>query len=114
MELSIKHETISSLFDYYIDQIFKILYLFEAKDYNGYKHSRNVANEVRDLIYVIPQLGDDYRYYRLIIKLEFLYDEMIAMGSPHRIIKNNVMESCNLLSDIKERVIDENENEASH
>lgn len=100
--MKINNKTLDSLFEYHKDQVFKALYLFEDNNEFGYRHVGNAIGEIRGLAYVVIEVGFDYRYYLLLCKLENLYDEMVAMQCEHRVIKNNVMESCNLLDHIRE------------
>ncbi|MBM7598092.1 hypothetical protein JOC34_000449 [Virgibacillus halotolerans] len=97
-----KKETIDNLFDYYTNQIFKILYLFENSDLEGYKHVGKIKDEIYRLDKVIPEVHDNYQCYVLLLKLEHLYNRMLFMDGAHKNIKNHVMESCNLVKEIRE------------
>lgn len=92
----------NGLFDYYKNQVFKILGLFESKDVNGYRHGIKIRSEITNLPEQFQKLYSDYRFNILVSKMDILIEELIYMDGEHQFVKNHVMESLNLLEDIKE------------
>lgn len=89
------------LFDYYKNQVFKMLGLFESKDVNGYKVGIRIKSELEQLPYQFNELFDDYRFNIVIAKIDTLIDELLLLDGEHQFVKNHVMEACNLLDDVK-------------
>ena len=98
----------NGLFDYYKNQVFKILGLFESKDVNGYRHGMKIRSEMVNLPEQFQKLYSDYRFNIVISKMDILIEELKLMDGEHQFVKNHVMESLNLLQSIKEGLQDEN------
>lgn len=97
-----KRFNIDGLFDYYKNQVFKMLGLFESRDANGYKVGIRIQSELDKLPNQFKGLYDDYRFNIVISKLDILIDELMLLDGDHQYVKNHVMETCNLLDNIKE------------
>ena len=93
--------TIDSL-DYYKNQIYKMLGLFESKDKNGYKHAIKIRAKLDNLPHQFPQLYQDLRLSLVITNLDILIEELIFMDGEHQYVANHVFESMNLLDNIEE------------
>lgn len=93
---------VDGLIDYYKNQVYKMLGLFESKDVNGYKVGIRIQSELEKMPNQFKELYDDYRYNIVISKLDILIDELMLLDGEHQFVKNHVMETMNLLDDIKE------------
>lgn len=90
------------LFGYYKNQIFKMLGLFEKKDKNGFKVGIRIKSELEQMPLQFNELYDDYRFNRVISKIDVLIDELLLLDGEHQFVKNHVMETMNLLDEIKD------------
>ncbi|WP_405101429.1 hypothetical protein [Oceanobacillus sp. FSL H7-0719] len=90
------------LFEYYKNQIFKMLGLFESKDEFGYKVGIRIKSELEQMPQQFNSLYGDYRYNRVVSKIDVLIDELFMLDGEHQFVKNHVMETMNLLDEIKE------------
>lgn len=95
-----KRDTLDNLIQYYTGQVYKMLGLYESKDINGFKHAIKIKSELENLPYQFPILQDYHQHIILLNKLDVVINRLIAFDGNHQEIKNQVMESCNLLKDI--------------
>ncbi|WP_226035612.1 hypothetical protein [Aquibacillus saliphilus] len=98
----ISSKTLDNLFDYYKDQFYKMLNLFECQDKNAFKYGNRIRSEIEQLPFQIPELYDDYRFNIVIMKMDVIVEELFFLDGEHQFIRNHVFESMNLLDDIKE------------
>ncbi|WP_368900852.1 hypothetical protein [Oceanobacillus oncorhynchi] len=90
------------LMDYYKNQVFKLLGLFEIKDKNGHKYAVKLKSEFECLPSQFDTLYDHYQFNIIVGKLDVLIDELLLLDGEHQLIKNEVFETMNLLEDMKE------------
>lgn|SRR5690606_13278257 len=102
MEMKYNHKVIDDLFSYYINQVFKMLGIFEANDANGYRFAIRIHSELEHLPYQFEELNDDYRFNIVLTKIETIIEELYYLDGEHQFVKNHVMETINLLEKIKE------------
>lgn len=100
--MEVGNYVLNDLIDYYKNQIFKMLGLFEAKDTNGFKYAIRILSEMSQIPTYFPQLKDDYRFTVVLLKIEVLSEELYFLDGEHRFVKNHVMESLKILDEIKE------------
>lgn len=96
---------INSLFDYYKNQIFKMLGLFESRDENGYKFGIKIISELEKLPNQFNELYGDYRFNVVLAKVDAIVDELLLLDGEHQFVKSHVMETLNLLDDIREDLL---------
>lgn len=93
----------NDLINHYIAQIYKMLGLFEQEDINGFKYGIRILNEMEKLPRQFPVLYGDYRFRKVLIKVDCIVDELFFLDKDnHQLVKNHAMESMNLLEAIKE------------
>lgn len=105
--MELNRYVIHDLIEYYKNQIFKILGLYESKDENGYKFAIRISSELNQLPSIIPELNNDYRFIIVLMKVDILTEELYFLDGKHRFVKNHVMESLNILDQIKEGLLNE-------
>lgn len=94
--------TFDKVINYYINQVFKMLGLFEDKNKHGYKHAIKILSELEQLPEQYPHLQDEYKYKIILIKVGVIADELFFLDGDHQFVKNHVMESLKILDEIKE------------
>jgi hypothetical protein len=95
---------IDEVIEYYINQVFKILHLFEEGNREGYKHVRKVKLELEKLPNISLSIKKSL-ILRMEVKLDLLYDAMLDIDQvEHQYVKNLMFECRNLLLEIKEGV----------
>lgn len=92
----------SSLLEYYGNQVFKMLGLFEVKDPNGYRHAIKIRSEMAQLPFQIDRLNGDERFGIVLAKVDVLIEELFFLDGEHQFVKSHVMESRKLINEIKE------------
>lgn len=90
------------LMDYYKNQVFKLLGLFENKDANAHKYAAKIQSEFERLPYQFSSLYDYYQFNIIVGKFDVLIDELLLMDVEHSFVRNEVFETMNLLEDMKE------------
>lgn len=94
-------KVVEKLFKYYVDQIYKLLNLFEEKDIHGYKYAIRIRSELEYLPLQIPKLNNDIRFNVVLLKLDSIIEELIFLEADQgQFVKNQSFESMNLLKDI--------------
>lgn len=97
-----ENRAFNDLIDYYIDQIYKMLGLFEDKNKHSFKFGVKILSELEQIPYYYPHLESDYRFKIVLLKVSRIVEELFFLDGEHQFIKNHVMESLKLLEEIKE------------
>ncbi len=103
--MDLNNKSNEEIISYYTRQIHKTLYLFEERDYHGYKHAYKIMRDIEYFPEVFPQINKPL-LARLLLKLSNMYEEMLAMDvedeDSYQYVKNLYFESRDLLMEIKE------------
>jgi hypothetical protein len=98
----LENAAVSKHFEYYKNQIFKMLHLFEEKNEYAYKHVEKIMRELEQSVNRNLHVSHD-KVAIIYNKLDCLYDEMIVFDDDmHPYVKNLVMESIKMIGSIQE------------
>lgn len=90
------------LIEYYKNQTFKMLGMFESKDFDGWRYALRIRSEFSQLPYQYESLYKDLKFNRVVAKMDVIIEELFYMeGDNHQFVKNHVMENIKLLDGIK-------------
>lgn len=96
-----EEDEIAKFLDYLARKLHNCLYMYEEKNDTSHKSIHDLSIQIEHLGEYLDFLKSDSKFINLLVTLDFLYEEFIAMDN-NEVVRREVFKCMGLLNKIKD------------